>query len=515
MRQQQTQPAVPATTQTRHCAAGTDCYDNNTDRDTHRMSRTAPKFSTLAGFQGLRDPGRYVRPSLVGQSFQPMRQQPRRQTHAVRVRHLPHATLISSRRPQGRRAVRRKPEGAFGMALKLMEEKGTPVERQRFTLRELTPAPMSKLDDDAFTRARIILMNGIEMGANRFQHLAAAFNENLREPLARVRRIEHHQQTMVNWLLSPDDSPLDITLGYEQVAIEVTASIAEHEPDEYLAQVYRFGLLEDFDHMYRYSALMDRLEGKDANNLLQSYTDILPGRPTIDEHRDPEHDLRAPYDRAATAPLSKLHALTIMAGEQQTRNYYMNIGPTYADPVARQLYVEIASIEEQHVTQYESIIDPNETWLEKWVLHEANEVYNYYACVQQEPNSRIKAIWERCLDYEFGHLQVAMEMLKQHERRDPAEILPASLPEPIKFESQRDFVRRVLHQEVDLRARGTHFVNRSQEGPESQQYREHLNQSGSPTDTVAAGYEWAPGTELVRATGVAYIEHSRNKETIH
>lgn len=31
------------------------------------------------------------------------------------------------------------------MALKLMEEKGTPLERQRFTLRELAPAPMSKL----------------------------------------------------------------------------------------------------------------------------------------------------------------------------------------------------------------------------------------------------------------------------------------------------------------------------------------------------------------------------------
>ena len=28
----------------------------------------------------------------------------------------------------------------------------------------------------------------------------------------------------------------------------------------------------------------------------------------------------------------------------------------FADPLARQLYAEIASIEEQHVTQYESII---------------------------------------------------------------------------------------------------------------------------------------------------------------
>jgi hypothetical protein len=66
-----------------------------------------------------------------------------------------------------------------------------------------------------------------------------------------------------------------MTLGYEQVAIEVTASIAQSEPDPYLAQVYRFGLLEDFHHLYRYSALYERTEGKDPNNILQSYTDIL------------------------------------------------------------------------------------------------------------------------------------------------------------------------------------------------------------------------------------------------
>ena len=63
-------------------------------------------------------------------------------------------------------------------------------------------------------------------------------------------------------------------------------------------------------------------------------------------------------------PLSKLHALTIMAAEQQTHNYYMNIGPLFSDPMARLLYAEIASIEEQHTTQYESIIDPTEGWLE-------------------------------------------------------------------------------------------------------------------------------------------------------
>lgn len=384
------------------------------------------------------------------------------------------------------------------MGIRLFDSRGTPVERQRFTWRELTPKPLSKLDDDAFTRVRVILINGIEQQANRFQHMCAQLNGDLRRPLADVRRVEHHQQTMINWLLGSDHSPLETTIGYEQVAIEVTAAIAQQEPNEYLAQTYRFGLLEDFDHMYRYSALMDRVEGKDANNILQSYTDVLPGRPTIEEHRAPEDELRDHYDHKTADPISKLNALTIFSGEYQTRDYYMNIGPTFSDPVARALYAEIASIEEQHVTQYGSIIDPNETWLEKWLLYEANEVYNYYSCVASETNPRIKAIWERFLDYELGHLNKVIELFKKYERRDPAEILPEILPDPIAFQSQREFVRKVLTEEINLRAKGSQYVPKEEESEISKAYRDYLNSTGSPTEAVAANYRWHPGTELAR-----------------
>ena len=381
------------------------------------------------------------------------------------------------------------------MALDLLREKGVPLDRQVFDWPDLAGIPTSKLDSDAVTRVRIILMNGQEVEAVRFSHSCARMNRPLQQALARVRRVEHHQATLINWLLPADLSPLETTLGYEQVAIEVTASVAQHEPDPYLAQVYRFGLLEDFDHLYRYAALYDRLMGGDANAVIQSYSDIMPGRPTVDEHRHPDDDLRRAYERAKAAPLSKLHALTIMAAEQQTHNYYMNIGPTFADPVARQLYAEIASIEEQHVTQYESIIDASETWLEKWVLHEASEVYNYWGCARSETDPRIKAIWERMLDYELGHLRVAATMFQDIEKRDVAEILPKSLPEPIDFVSHRAFVRAALS-EVPMRAKGTEFITSGRESRETLAYRQRINQAGSPSQAVAAGYIWQPGTEL-------------------
>ena len=52
-----------------------------------------------------------------------------------------------------------------------------------------------------------------------------------------------------------------------------------------------------------------------------------------------------------------------MSAEQQTMNFYNTIGNRFVEPLARGLYLEIAEIEEQHVSQYESLMDPTETWL--------------------------------------------------------------------------------------------------------------------------------------------------------
>jgi rubrerythrin len=382
------------------------------------------------------------------------------------------------------------------MALHLLKDRGVPIERQRFNWRDLAPPTISKIDCDAWTRVRIVLMNGLESEAVRFSHAAARLYGRLQPSLAVVRRIEQHQQTLVNWLLPPDQTPLETTIAYEQVAIEVTAALALEEPDAYLAAMYRFGLLEDFDHLYRFAALMDRLEGKDANSILQGQTDILPGRPTSVEHRHPLDDLRHPYDHQRAELLTKLHAMTLVAAEHQTHDFYMNIGPMFADPTARQLYAEIASIEEQHVTHYESLVDPRESILEKWLLHEACEAYNYWSCVESERDPRIRAIWEHMLDYELGHVQLAARLLEHHERRDAQEVLSGGIRTPISYEPHRELVRETLRREVGLGASGPNLVPREEEPERTRQYRARLNAKEQPSNLVAGDWSWQPGGEL-------------------
>ena len=95
------------------------------------------------------------------------------------------------------------------MALKVLEDKGMPLDRQRFTWRDLVQQPISKLDDDAFTRVRIIWMNGMENDI-RLHHPCT-----LQSPL-RLRctssSIEHQQATLVN-CCSCDHSPLETTIA--------------------------------------------------------------------------------------------------------------------------------------------------------------------------------------------------------------------------------------------------------------------------------------------------------------
>ena len=347
------------------------------------------------------------------------------------------------------------------MAFNPLEEKGIPIDKQLRNWSELAVAPYDKREVDPYTRCRIITMNGIEVESILFSH---QFNRNtdvieVKEKLATSRRIEQQQQKAVNWCIPGDETTLEVTLGYEQVAVDLTAWLARSEPDPYLKQTYEFGLLEDFDHLYRYANLYEMVEGKQAEAVVDQLTEVMPGRPTAEEHRHPVDSVRAHFDKHTVDPLSRLHVMTLVAAEQQTMNFYMNIGNRYMEPIARALYQEIGMIEEQHVTQYESLLDPMETWFEQLVHHEYNECYLYHSFLQQEDDPKARALWELHLGMEIEQLRIACDLMRRYEGKDPEEILPLSLPEPpVRFEPNKDFVRAVLAEQLELSTDRLRFV---------------------------------------------------------
>jgi len=395
-----------------------------------------------------------------------------------------------------------------------LDHQGMPLDRQIRNWRELDVAPIDPDLADPYTRCRIITMNGIETEAVFFDHhfLRHCPDPKVRRQLSFLGYVEAQQQRVVNWLLPGIPSPLETALAYEQVATDLTAWVARMEPDPYLRQAYEFGVLEDFDHLYRYANLFELVERRKAEKVVDQLTEVMPGRPTAWQHRHPVDNVRDPYQRETAAPLSKLHALTIMAAEQQTMNFYMNVGPQYMEPIARQLYQEIALIEQEHVTHYESLVDPGESWWEMLVNHEYNECYMYYSFLQQESDPKVRRIWELHLDMELAHLQAACDLMRRHDGREPRELLPPELPEPVKFEPNREYIRHLLATQLDLTTLGAGYVREAHERFQRMQQQIHAGDK-PPSERVVDLHRDEFGHEYrIEVEGPHPVRSLREKE---
>ena len=314
------------------------------------------------------------------------------------------------------------------------------------SLSALYPRAYDPREADPYTRCRIILMNGTEFEAVKFSHQMTRHCENpeLRCALAMARRTEQQQQKKLACLKPLHETVLEHTISYEQLAVDLTAHLAKRVKSQNVRQALDLALLEDFDHLYRYADLMEMDDGEHAERLVGRYTEIMPGRPTISEHRFPADGISCALGK--DAPLfDKLAAMIITAAEQQTMNYYMNQTGFYRNDLGRRLYQEIALIEEQHVSQYEALMDPGVTWLECSLMHEYAECYLYWSCAQTESDPHVRAIWEQNFEQELAHLHSAAQLLERFEGKHWQQVIPnADFPAPIVLEANIPYVRSVL-----------------------------------------------------------------------
>ena len=392
------------------------------------------------------------------------------------------------------------------MSFNPLKEKGISIEKQMRSWHEIVKRPYNKAFVDCYSRTRQILMNGIEVEAWNFKHNLSRLIDDVEvnKLIGATRRIEDMHQTTVNWLFPAEESVLETTLGYEQVAVDLTSWLAQNEPDVYVKETFNFGLLEDFDHLYRYAQWYYMIEGEMPDNILQGQTDVFPGRPTQNHHNPNEMRLRRPYDKNTTSPQTKVNILTLVAGEQQTHNFYAEHGFMYGNDILRRTYAEIKDVEEEHVTMYESLIDPTESVWEKLVMHEYCEICNYHNCMKDETDERLKLIWEEFMMHEIEHLHIANKLLQKYEKRDAEEIIGDKEFDTCTFMSQKDYVQKILEKEIDKRMDGTEkmgytTIDKLPEDWASYDVQEILNGDGAPTEQTIVLSREHIGRDIVTA----------------
>ena len=322
-----------------------------------------------------------------------------------------------------------------------------PLESLIMNWGQMTPRPYDKRTVDPYTRCRVILMNGTEFEQVWYSHQFSrhAGDNELRRQIALLRRLEQQQQKLIGALKPADETILEHTIGYEQLAVDLTAGLAQREDNPYVKQALDFALLEDFDHLYRYADLMEFDDRRHAETLVGRYTEIMPGRPTIAHHRYPFDSVKFHIQNATASPMTKLCTGIITAAEQQTMNYYMNVAAFYPTAWGQKLYREIGMVEEQHVTQYGSLMDTEQTWLEGLLNHQYTECYLYWSAMETETDPRVRDIWAILFEQEVSHLHAAADLLETYEGREAAQVIPdGTFPEPLLLTGNIEYVRGVL-----------------------------------------------------------------------
>ena len=336
------------------------------------------------------------------------------------------------------------------------------IESTIMSFKMLSPKPYNKDEVDPYTRVRCILMNGTEYEAVWSKH---HFNRHcgdndIRRAVGLLRNCEQQQQKLIANLKPADENVLQTTLGYEQLAVDLTAFLAQRQTNKSVKDALDFALLEDFDHLYRYANLLETDMGEHAEKYIGSYTEIMPGRPTVAHHRHPFDNIKKPISNMSADAITKCDVSIITAAEQQTMNYYMNLGSFYKHQKGREVYTEIAMVEEEHVSQYGSLIDPTMTMLDDLLMHEYIECYLYYSMYNNEIDKNIKQIWEMLFEQELSHLHYALSLVRKHENRDWYDVIPGGdFPELIAFSPQKEYIRKILGETVCNTSLFENYVN--------------------------------------------------------
>ena len=378
--------------------------------------------------------------------------------------------------------------------------------------------PYDKLEVSPYTKVRLILAQGTEFEANANSHQIdrRIYNNDIRRRLAFVRRQEQIQHKMLASFKPKDENLLETTLSYEQLAVDLTAILAKRAENYVVKQQLDFALLEDFDHLYRFSDLLEMEEGKNFELYLGDYTEVMPGRPTVAEFRHPDDDVRFAVNSCKNDLITSIDVGIITAAEQQTMNFYMNLGSYYPNDTGRKMFAEIALIEEQHVTGYESLKDPDISLLECNLMHEYTECYLYYSLLNDESDQNIKGVYEKIFEQEVAHLHEAADLLKTYEGKSWCDVIPdGNFPELIRFGGNIGYIRNVL-KDCDLTAVNEGYVPVGELKDNSKYYRYQKQFVGTgeknPTHKIIEKFIARNGEDLRFETAPHPIYELRNRK---
>ncbi|MBO4298152.1 MAG: hypothetical protein J5998_05080 [Clostridia bacterium] len=250
------------------------------------------------------------------------------------------------------------------------------------------PRPLRRLDGPARERLTLAALLEKCMASHPIEPAYA----DLRRALAGLRRRALERALSLCALL-PVCRPVEEAIRLEQLEADLTAALRAVAGTGPVRPALDFALLEETDQLYRFANLLDAEQELPAERVTGGRAEITPGRPCIAAHRHPYDSAFRPLDFDAAPLAARLTVALLAPLERHMASLYVQRTGEAADREARALFAEMALIEEQHASQYESLWDPRRTALENLPLRAAGLCYAYRSLVAAETNETLRGVW--------------------------------------------------------------------------------------------------------------------------
>ena len=191
----------------------------------------------------------------------------------------------------------------------------------------------------------------------------------------------------------PACPPVEEALRLEQLEADLTAALRALPGAKALRPALDFSLLEETDQLYRFAHLLDGEQDAPAEHITGGRIEITPGRPCIAAHRHPRDSAFPPLDFGEASQAAILAAALMAALQRQAAILYAQRAADASGAEARALFAEMALIEEQHASQYESLWDPRGTPLQSLALRTRALRYAYDSLLAAETGEPLRGLW--------------------------------------------------------------------------------------------------------------------------
>lgn len=292
-----------------------------------------------------------------------------------------------------------------------------------------------------YTQARALLLAAMERYSVALsQQLSTALSsQDVRRDLALLRRIDARQAATLSALRPPDkEGDCQRAILLAMLSLELAAVLAQRLGEGTVRQALHFALPEFLDEIYRLANLLMLTEGKQAQQLLAGYVEIMPGRPLIACHRHPYDEVRAPAVPAGI--LEELSPLLLCAVAEEKQCFLLHAANRAEDGLARGLYLELSLLAEQHETLFASLVDQREP-LDRLLLCQYAESYLYDSCAREEEIASLRQLYLEERDHELAHIRKLSDLCARENGNAPA--LP-DFPDRLRLGPNKGYVRDAL-----------------------------------------------------------------------